>query len=83
MTGYVHTINRRRGLVAIATDGHGFTIVEMLGSDPIHLGDRLEWDDALALGSAIYRNQTKLTKISVNVQGHGVHEARVRMKLKL
>jgi hypothetical protein len=35
MTGYVHSINRRRGLVAIATAGHAFTIDELLGSDPI------------------------------------------------
>jgi hypothetical protein len=44
MTGYVHTINRRRSLVAIQTDS-GFTIVEMLSSDPIGLNDQLEWDD--------------------------------------
>jgi hypothetical protein len=83
MTGYVHTINHSRGLVVIATEGHGFTIVELLGSDPIHLGDRLEWDDASALGSAVYHNRTKATRINVNVQTHGVLESRLRQRLRL
>jgi hypothetical protein len=83
MTGYVHTINRRRGLVAIATEGHGFTIIELLGSDPIHLGDRLEWDNAAVLGSAVYHNRTKATTLNVNVQSHGVLESRVRQRLRL
>jgi hypothetical protein len=81
MTGTVHAINRRRGLVAIATDG-GFTIIEMLTSDPIHLGDQLQWDDD-RLGTATYRNLTKRTSHSVNAHAHGVHESRVRQKLKL
>jgi hypothetical protein len=64
--------------VAIATEGQGFTSVELLGSDPIHLGDGMEWDDAAALGSAVYHNRTKATRINVNVQNHGVLEPRVR-----
>jgi hypothetical protein len=82
MTGYVHTINRRRGLVAIATEGSGFTIVELLGSDPINLGDRLEWPND-TLGSAVYVNLTKGLKVRVNVQGHGVPETQVRQRLQL
>jgi hypothetical protein len=82
MTGYVHTINRRRGLVAIHEDGDGFTIVELPGSDPINLGDRLEWEDD-RLGTAVYANHTKGTQINVNVQAHGVAEPRVRPWLKL
>jgi hypothetical protein len=69
--------------VAIATGGHGFTIVELLGRDPIHLGDWPEWDHATALGSAVYFNQTKAARLGVNVHGHGVHESRVRQKLRL
>ena len=76
MKGHVHIINRRRGLVAIATEGHGFTIVELLTSDPISLGDRLEWHDD-RLGPATYLNLTRATKHSVNVHAHGVPESRV------
>jgi hypothetical protein len=82
MRGYVHTINRRRGLVAISTD-RGFTIIELLGNDPIHLGDRLEWDEDIALGNATYRNLTKGTATQVNVHAHAVHGSRVRQRLKL
>ena len=80
MTSYVHTINRRRGLVAIATEGSGFTIVELLGSDPINLGDRLEWPSD-TLGNAVYINLTKGLRISVNVQDHGVPETELRQQL--
>jgi hypothetical protein len=82
MTGYVHTINRRRGLVAIAADSGGFTIIELPGSDPISLGDRMRWDSD-ALDSAVYFNQTKASRVAVNVQAHGVPEALVRRVLRL
>jgi hypothetical protein len=83
MRGYVHTINRRRGRVAIATDGHGYTIIEMLGSDNISIGDWLEWPDDHYLGSATYTNLTKAIPISVNVRCHGVPETVVRRMLRL
>jgi len=82
MTGYVHTINHRRGLVAIDSDSGGFTIVELPGSDPISLGDRMQWDTD-ALGGAVYVNQTKAGKVAVNVQAHGVPEALLRRVLRL
>jgi len=81
VTGYIHTINRRHGLVAIQT-GAEFTILRMLGSEPISLGDRLEWHDN-RLGNAVYLNLTKATKHSCNVQAHGVPADRVRQLLKL
>jgi hypothetical protein len=69
--------------VAIATEGHDFTIVELLGSNPIHLGDGMEWDDVSALGSAVYHNRTKATRLNVKVQNHGVLESRVRQRVRL
>jgi hypothetical protein len=83
MQGYVHTINRRRGLAAIATDGDGYTIIEVLGGDSISIGDQLEWDDEKSVGSAIYLNLTKAVQIRVNVHGHGIVESRVRQHLRL
>jgi hypothetical protein len=82
MQGYVHTINRRRGLVAIATNEHGYTIIEMVAGDSINIGDQMEWEDN-SLGRATYTNLTKAMQISVNVHGHGIPEARVRQKLRL
>jgi hypothetical protein len=82
MQGYVHTINRRRGLVAIATDGHGYTIIEVLGSELISIGDQVEWDDN-SLDREIFTNLTKGIQINVKVHGHGIPETRVRQKLRL
>jgi hypothetical protein len=82
MPGYVHTINPRRGLVAIATDGHGFTIIELVGSDLISIGDQLEWPNDTALGRAVCRNLTKGTAADVNVLAHGVHASRLRQQLR-
>ena len=81
MQGYVHTINRRRSLVAIATDA-GFTIAELLTSEPIHLGDRMEWH-TVGLGNAVLMNLTQGMRYSVNVYAHGEPEGRVRLRLKL
>jgi hypothetical protein len=55
----------------------------VLSSAPINIGDRLEWVDATALGSAVFLNLTKATRINVNVINHGVQESRVRQKLRL
>ena len=83
MTGYVHTINRRRGLVAVATDGNDFTILELVGTDPISLGDQLEWPDDTALGRAVFRNITKGAAANVKVLAHGVPPSQVRQSLRL
>ena len=68
MQGDVHTINRRRGLVAIATDA-GFTIAEVLSGEPIHLGDLLEWK-TIELGNAVLENLSNGTRHHVNVDVH-------------
>jgi hypothetical protein len=83
MTGYLHTINRRRGLAAIATEGSGFTILELVGGDPISIGDQLQWPNDTALGRTVYRNLTTGTDLQVNVLRHGVPESKVRQQLRL
>src|SRR5262245_16746616 len=82
MTGTVHMINRRRGLVAIKADAGAFTVAEMTGSDPISLGDRVEWHGTEA-GVTTYFNQTKAARFAVNVHAHRVPESRVRQQLRL
>jgi hypothetical protein len=82
MTGYVHTINRRRGLAAIATRRSGFTIIELVGNPRIDVADEMEWDDT-ALGSAEYHNLTKGVRTNVVVLNHGVAQADVRKQLRL
>jgi hypothetical protein len=81
MQGYVHTINRRKGLIAVATDT-GFTIAQLRTSEPLHLGDRLEWTSN-ALGATTFFNHTKGADVSVRVLTHRAPEPLVRQWLKL
>jgi len=54
----------------------------MLGSEPINLGDQLEWQDN-RLGNAVCLNLTKATRHIVGFQAHGIPTYRVRLPLKL
>lgn len=69
--GTVYSANTRRKIVAIATGGHEFTIVE---GDPAEFraGDHVEWDDDNRLGPATYRNVTKASAVQVVVRNHWV-----------
>jgi hypothetical protein len=42
----------------------------------------MQWDTE-ELGSRAYFNQTKASRVAVNVQAHHVHESLVRQLLKL
>jgi hypothetical protein len=83
MTGYVHTINRKRRLAALATEGHGFTIIELVGSEPIRIGDQFQWPSGRALGRTVFHNLSTGTTVNVNVLAHGVPQALVRQLLGL
>jgi hypothetical protein len=83
MNGVVHTINRKRGMVAIQTDGYGFTIIELLSDDEIDVGDRMHWENDTGLGDEKYRNVTKGTFMDVYVQNHWVTPAQLRQQLRM
>jgi hypothetical protein len=59
MKGAVHSINRRRGMVAIQTEGHSFTIIELLSDDDIEVGDEMHWQHDTGMGCEKYRYVTK------------------------
>jgi hypothetical protein len=81
MRGQVFAMNPRRGMVAIETEGHGFTIIELLSDDDIEIGDEMSWSDDTGLGSETYRNITKGTRMDVYVQNHWVSKNQLRQQL--
>jgi len=81
MTGIVRYINAQRGMVAIETDGHGYTIIELLDGDEIEVGDKMWWADDTACGGEDYKNITKGTVMSVYVQNHWVAPEQLRQQL--
>lgn len=74
-SGTVAAINPARGMVAIATEDDGFTIIELLSDFDIELGDQIAWLNGYGLGSEIYENLTKGSREAVYVQNHGVNQA--------
>jgi hypothetical protein len=67
----VHSIDRLRGIVAIATQSSGFTVVELLAEGDVEVGDELTWITATGLGICEFANSTKGTRFKVNVLAHG------------
>jgi hypothetical protein len=83
MKGKVHSMNPRRGMVAIETAGHGFTIIELLSDTEIATGDQMEWSPDTGCGHQTYSNHTKGTKMRVYVQNHWVNLPQLRQQLLL
>ena len=81
MKGRVHSMNLRRGMVAIATEGYGFTIIELLGGDELEVGDLMEWSPDTGLGRQRYHNLTKNTVLDVFAQNHWVPLQQLRQQL--
>jgi hypothetical protein len=81
MTGKVCGINPLRGLVAIVAEQGGCTIIELLGDDPIELGDAIEWDNDTAVGEELYRNHTRRIRLWVDVRRHDLPRTQVRQQL--
>jgi hypothetical protein len=70
-------------MAAIATDQHGFTIIEMKRGDEVDVDDSISWDCGLAMGSQAYTNQTKRKQIQIYVQNHGVSQKQLKQQLLL
>lgn len=79
--GTVAAMNPARGMVAISTEDDGFTIVELLSSWELEIGDSVRWANDYGLGSEVYENVTKSTRSGVFVQNHAVHASSVSQQL--
>ncbi|MEQ7347100.1 hypothetical protein ABQF09_00510 [Xanthomonas campestris pv. campestris] len=81
--GMVAAANPNRGMVAIATEDGGFTIIELLSGWKLEAGDVIAWENGYGLGSEIYKNLTKGTRSEVYVQNHSVSKSDLRAHLLL
>lgn len=79
--GVVRKINWVRGMVAIETEGDGYTIIELLGCEELELGDRIEW--CSDRGGEVFVNRTRGGKLDVVVQNLSVHKSDVDNRLLL
>ena len=81
--GKVAATNPARGMIAIATEDDGYTIIELLSEWELEKGDLVRWANDHGLGSEIYENLTKRSRAEVYVQNHGVSQSGVRGQLLL
>ena len=82
-TGQVAAINANRGMVAIATEDDGFTVIELLSGWGLEVGDSIAWSNGYGLGSETYENLTQRTSGEVFVQNHAVSRADLLTQLLL
>ena len=81
--GKVAAINPHRGMVAIATEDSGFTIIELTSGWDLEVGDVITWANGYGLGSEIYENLTQRTSEEVFVQNHDVSMSNLPAQLLL
>lgn len=68
-------------MVAIETEVHGFTVVELLNEADVQLGDEISWDTDLESGAQTYSNGNTKRSMSVFVHGHLISKSAVRHRL--
>lgn len=81
--GKVVAINPRRGMVAIATEDSGFTIIELTSGWNLEVGDVITWANGYGLGFETYENLTQQNREEVFVQNHDVNMTNLRAQLLL
>jgi hypothetical protein len=79
--GVVAAINPKRGMVAIATEDDGYTIIELLSDFELEIGDSVFWSNGYAMGHETYENVSKGSSAEVYVQNHGVSKENLRKQL--
>ena len=82
-TGRVAALNPARGMVAIATEDDGYTIIELLSDFEVEIGDEITWLNGYGLGSEDYTNISKGETAEVYVQNHAVSRSNLRAQLLL
>jgi hypothetical protein len=76
--GTIAIVDPEQSAAAIATEGRGYTVVEVDPDWPVEVGDIVEWDDDDGLGFQAYQNVSKDAFGDVFVQNHDLDEASLR-----
>ena len=70
-------------MVALQTEGYGFTIIELVEPADIELGDEMRWEPGTGLGGHVYANLTKGKSVRVFAQNHWVPKEQLPQQLLL
>jgi len=62
-------------MVALQTEGYGFTIIELVEPADIELGDEMRWEPGTGLGGHVYANLTKGKSVRVLRKSLGAERA--------
>jgi hypothetical protein len=82
-SGTVAEINADRGMVAVKTQGGGYTIFELIEDFSVASGDIITWPSGFGLGVETYTNETRGETADVYVQNHDVAQTSLRSQLRL
>jgi hypothetical protein len=83
MVGTITNINSDRGMVAVQTEGAGYSIFELPSGADIVIGDSVQWVNYTGLGSEIITNRRIGKGVEALFQNHWAWEAKVRRQLRL
>jgi len=70
-------------MVAVDTQGHGFSIFELLSNSDFEVGDEVSWQGDTPVAHAKCRNITKGTTTEVYFQNHWVTPQQLPQQLLL
>jgi len=79
--GTIHAINQNRGMVAVRTEEGSFSVFELLGGDPVSIGDSVSWKDDTGLGDELLTNHSEGARFEVYFQNHHIHPSQLRQQL--
>ena len=71
MEGTIHSMNPRRGMVAVETV-ENFSIFELLQDDQFEIGDKVVWTKTRPMGHGEITNLTRKKTTTVYFQNHWV-----------
>ena len=68
-------------MVAVQTADGNFSVFELLGDDPVDIGDKVFWFQATSHGSTLLTNITQNEIYEVNFLNHEVPESQLKKQL--
>ena len=79
-SGPVTHINPQRAMIAVAVEGNGYTIIELIG-DEVEIGDVLTWKEWMPLGGGSVYSRDQDRSFDVYFQNHAVNPGQLRQQL--
>jgi len=83
MTGLIVEINAAGGMIGVQTEAGACSVIEILWTDQVEVGDSIEWTGDTPLGRTWVINRSKGLRFTGFFQSHGVSEEDLREELLL